>query len=305
MKKVFLYGALLGTTVGVFGGITTAFAEAPAVDYETPTKANSDAKIKFIDGGDPEIVDPIDPTKVVDPVDPVNPNRGDLMIQYVSNFDFGVRKRVTSKELTANAKAVKVVPKGEKKEDVSKQYEVMPFVSTLDMRPEREGGWNLQVNQGEFTFKKDGKNIPIKGAEMIFTNTNYADYINGGGAQPNAPQIVDKATSKLDYDLKGTNYTQYLDGLGNGLKITGTNTPVAFADASKTDQGVGSYSLALGNKLVDDAKDQTSKQIADKEPAEVYKSTNGVTFRMPKQTAVGTDSEYHATVTWTLAPGIK
>lgn len=281
MKKNTVLGTIILSSL-VLGGMQTV---SYAATYQDATHAKSNGKIKFVEGK-PEIVDPNNPDKPVIPVDPkdptnpnpenppVNPNKGDLMIQYVSDFDFGVHKK-TVRGMTVNAKADRVfdeITEIGPESPTRNSREVVPFVSTLDTRTDREGGWSLRVSASEFT-SEDKK---IKGAEVIFSNVNYAS------PTEKTPVVFDSATKE-----------NFLEG----LKLTTNPQTIATAStASNEDQGMGSYSIALGSKLVD--------QTDGDEDAKTYNVSNGVTFSMPKDTSVSA-VEYHATINWELVPGIK
>lgn len=258
MKKTKLVQTMMISTLAL--GMTS---NVLAANYTDALNAVSDSKIEFIEG-DPEILDPSNPDKPITPTNPTNPNKGDLMIQYVSDFDFGVHKK-TTKGLLANAKMDKVKNETDN--------EVLPFVSTLDTRYNREGGWKLEVSSTDF-IGTDAKNneVIIKGAEIVFTHANYAK-------QDNAPVVKTPAEAEKVED---------------GMILGKDKQVLAFADATKDEQGVGSRTLALGNQV-------EKQRDADKDYD--YNVTNGVTFRLPKNAPVSA-TKYQATVNWELSPGI-
>lgn len=266
MKKNIILGTVLVSSMVL--GLT-----AGAAEYPDSTHANSNGKVKFIEG-DPEIVDPGNPDKPVTPEKPVNPNKGDLMIQYVSDFDFGIHKK-TVNGVTANSVADLVTYNDVK--DGTKE-EVVPFVSTLDTRTDREGGWNLRVSATEFEGKTESKkDVKLKGAELIFSNVNYANPVT------ETPVVEEIAAKKLEE---------------GGLKLNSNPQKIATADESKVvSQGMGTYSLALGSTLIKQTDDNPDTAKA------TYNVTDGVTFNLPKNASVSV-ADYNATINWELVPGI-
>lgn len=237
--------------------------KAFAATYDDATKAKSNGNIEFETGG-PEIVDPEDPKVIIDPVNP-NENKGDLVLQYVSNFDFGIHER-TSQYFETLA-----LPDRLKNSEL-----VVPFVSTKDLRTNRQGGWELSVTSGKFKSVTDGTYVggqELNGAEIVLTNAVY----NGPESSDLKPEVAQKA--------KETNVSQ-------GLALT-PGSPVVVARAiedetSNKKQGIGSYSLALGK-----VTDINGKKL-----------TSGVTFRKPEKLNVD-EAQYVAILEWELTPGIK
>lgn len=249
-------GIILATALG--GNVQQAFA----TDYSSATEAQSEGKIEFEDA-DNTILDPSNPEVEVVPSLPANTNKGDLVLQYVSDFDFGKHQK-TLNEFTTFALPDTVTGTAD---ETNTKYNVPLFVSTKDMRTDRGNGWTLSVTASNFYSVANADEsysggTELKGGEVVFTNANYSQ------SDEFSPIINDKAAST---------------DLANGLVLTpNQELVVANADASKN-QGLGSYSLALGN-LVDDNGSQ---------------KVNGVTFRMPAKTAVDT-AEYQATFDWEL-----
>ncbi|MFC6345872.1 WxL domain-containing protein [Vagococcus carniphilus] len=270
MNKKIIFSSVLVAPLFLLSSMGNDFE---AATYKDSNNASSIGKVKFIEG-ESEIVDPKDPDKPVDPVEPVNPNKGDLMIQYVSDFDFGVHKK-TVNGITANSKPDLVV---DKKDDKKEKYDVVPFVSTLDTRTNRNGGWNLRVSATEFKgTNKSNNEVVLKGAEVIFSNVSYA--------QPKAetPVVNSEAASAVVKD---------------GFKLQQSPQKIATSDESKVEsQGMGSYSLALGSELVNQTDDNLDSTKSN------YKVTNGVTFNLPKNTSVSV-ADYTADINWELVPGI-
>lgn len=258
MKKKLIMLPLLTLSI-----LSLSNSKVFAATYDGATKAKSKGTIQFETGG-PEIVDPEDPKVIVDPVDP-NPNKGELVLQYVSNFDFGNHER-TSKYFETPALPDKL----------KNDEEVVPFVSTKDLRTDRQGGWELTVTSGKFKSVNNGTYVggqELNGAEIVLTNAVY----NGTETDNFKPEVNQKAKEATVIE---------------GLALT-PGSPVVVAKAfddttSNKKQGVGSYSLALG-KLVD----KNGKKV-----------TNGVTFRKPEKLNVD-DAQYVAILDWELTPGIR
>lgn len=264
LTKLVMSGAALATIVGI-GALN-----ADAATYEDATKAATNGNISFTDDGTNNIPDPENPDKPTNPVDPTDPNNpdkpggnenpGDLKLVVVPDFDFGSQKK-SSGEVTANAKVVAAWD-----ENKNKVYRA-PWITTHDMRTERDTGWTVSVTSGQFTLTGAGnQNKVINGGEIVLTNTNYE------GSSTTKPTIHPKAVGK---------------DIATGLVLTpGTEVSIASSDSSGA-QGIGDYSLALGTN-------GNGTYKADS-------VTDGVTFRMPAKTAVET-GEYQAVLNWELKP---
>lgn len=266
MKKHMILSTVLVSSL--FLGATVAVnAEEGNERYPEAGRAKTTSKVNFIKTDKPEIVDPDNPDKPVEPVDPDNPdepvtnpnNEAELVLQYVPNFEFGTYFW-TPEGLTVPAKSDFI--KGDEKPE-----EVVPFISTMDMRAVREGGWKLEVSSGDFTHNESGH--VLEGAEVVFTNANY-------GSAEKAPVITESATKS---DVK------------EGFKL-GDKQTLATADR-KDSQGIGSYSLKLGTEL------KSQEDDAEKE----FLATNGVHLVVPSKTPASV-GEYTAELEWTLTPGI-
>lgn len=209
-KKILSLGMLV-ITAGALVAPTVLAAE-----YPSATEATGKGTVKFVEGDEPVIIDPIDPITPVIPVEPgkPNPNKGDLVIQYVSDFDFGTHQNDLS-AFTGNALADKVQTINEDG-SVGEIREVPSFVSTKDMRIAGKG-WELKVTATPFTT---GTN-ELNGAEVSLSNLAY----NGTGANlPTAQAGIVKL-------------------------VPGTTVSVAKATEGK---GIGYHSLAMGE--VDEGK---------------------------------------------------
>lgn len=198
-------GAMLVLTCGLFGG------NVLAADYDgsDPLKATGHGTVRFEESDVVEIIDPetVDP---VSPTNPTNPAKGDLVIQYVSDFDFGTHKNdlKTFSGLASADEVQKINPDGSK-EPVHK---VPSFISTKDMRA-IGNGWELKVTPSAFETPIGGH--VLAGAEVSLSGLVY----NTG--KDNAPTPT-SGTVKL---------------------VPGTAYSIAKA---KKDKGMGSYSLAFG-----------------------------------------------------------
>ncbi|MFI1241799.1 WxL domain-containing protein [Enterococcus casseliflavus] len=227
-KKMFFLSFLMisSFTVGGTKGLAT--------EYSNATEAKTDAVVSFTADTDPvNPVDPEDPEVPVDPVDPINPEGAELMITYVSNFNFGTQNK---SETTWNALADKVYIDSSKTDT----REVVPFVSTKDSRGTDRKGWVLTVKQdGAFI---DGNNNELKGAEIELSGLRYETTKNKQGkpnvVNPNitlttAEQDVAKADSITGIDqwslalgmLQGNQGKQITNGITlNVPKSTAKNT---------------------------------------------------------------------------------
>lgn len=348
MKKVFLYSALL-TTVFAVGGASIVSAEdgkdkTVYSEKEGKSIAATDGKVKFVGSdGKTDIPDPEDPAVVVDPEDPVNPGNDPLRITYVSPFNFNQRafSATTAKVAAAESVQVKSVfknssSKTQEELDAMKEMfgdlngteirDTVPFVSTLDSRTDRQGGWNLAVQHSPFVLAKDGK-TELKGASINFINSRY---VKGKQDEASLPTLTPTAAKELKVEKLVTDgtgdkkqYDTFLNELSSGFTV-GTDQGAVVSQAvstgdAKTDvQGVGAYSLALGNNLEKDKNELSKQMIKDGEKAAEFKATNGVILKVPAKTATElsmkneaetkteTDKDlfYHTTITWTLSPGV-
>ncbi|MBW9323979.1 WxL domain-containing protein [Enterococcus casseliflavus] len=160
MKKIFMAAIVLLGSIGI--GVESG----KATEYESATNAITEGKITILenDSPDPEIPDPEDPDEPVDPLDPTNPNPGKLRINYISNFDFGEIKNISS-EINQAAKLVGVTDFNDNK-DMR-----VPFVATEDRRGSERGGWELRVSQP--SQMKDTKDHELKGATLTLSGLRY------------------------------------------------------------------------------------------------------------------------------------
>lgn len=223
LTKLFVCGTLLTVVTGAQASYVHA------VEYEDALNAQSTGEITFEDA-DATIVDPNDPEKEVIPGGESNASKGDLVLQYVSDFNFGKHKK-TLNEFSTQALPDTVVAAND---DTNSSYNVPLFVSTKDMRTDRGNGWTLTVTASSFSSISDQKEL--KGGEVVLTNSFYKD-VSG------IPQINSKAIS---------------NSLDTGLALTpGQEVVIANADASK-DQGLGSYSLSMGSLVDDNGEEKVS-----------------------------------------------
>ncbi|EOI03058.1 hypothetical protein UAY_00805 [Enterococcus moraviensis ATCC BAA-383] len=265
LTKLVMSGAALATIVGI-GALN-----ADAATYPEATKGVSNGNISFTDDGSNNIPDPENPEKPTNPVDPTDPDNPD---KPGGNENPGDLKLVVVPDFDFGSQQkssgevtanAKVVAAWD--ESKTKIYRA-PWITTHDMRTERGTGWTVSVTSSQFSLTGDA-NKKINGAEIVFTNANYE------GSSTTKPTIHSKAV--------GTDVT-------TGLVLTpGTEVSIANSDASKG-QGVGDYSLALG----------TNSKGAYKEDS----VTDGVTFRMPANTAVET-GKYQAELNWELKPTLN
>lgn len=245
--------------------------QADAATYPDATKGVSNGNITFTDDGSNNISDPENPDKPTNPVDPKDPENPD---KEGDNKNPGDLKLVVvpdldfgSKQKTSAAVTAKAKVVAAWDENKAKIYRA-PWVTTHDMRTERGTVWTVSVTYSQFSLTGDATK-KINGAEIVFTNANYE------GTSKTKPTIHSKAVGS---------------DVASGLVLTpGTEVSIASSDASKG-QGVGDFSLALGTN---------SKGTNTKDSL-----TDGVTFRMPANTAVET-GKYQAELNWELKPTLN
>ncbi|MGX7149325.1 WxL domain-containing protein [Enterococcus ureasiticus] len=265
LTKLVMSSAALAAIVGV-GALN-----ADAATYPEATKGVSNGNITFTDDGSNNIPDPENPDKPTNPVDPTDPENPD---KPGGNNNPGDLKLVVvpdidfgSKQKTSAAVTANAKVVAAWDENKTKVYRA-PWITTHDMRTERGTGWTVSVTSSQFSLVGDTTK-KIEGAEIVFTNANYE------GTSTTKPTINSKAA--------GTD-------VANGLVLTpGTEVSIANSDSAKG-QGVGDYSLALGTN---------SKGTNTKDSL-----TDGVTFRMPANTAVET-GKYQAVLNWELKPTLS
>lgn len=153
LQNALVCGLVLTSLVG---GTMTTFAEEP--NGKTATTKGEITFVADEDGGQP--VDPEDPNKPVDPSKPINPGKGELMITYASDFNFGTQKKG---ETSWQAQADKM-----KNDEL-----ITPFVSTKDTRGTDRQGWSLTAALSKGF--EDGQENELKGAELSLSNMFYSD----------------------------------------------------------------------------------------------------------------------------------
>lgn len=159
---------------------------------EVVKEAGSEATITAVAGE--ETVIPVNPDK---PDEPGNNNpedgtetgqTGPLQINFVSHLNFGTDIKITSKNVTANAKNTKT-----------------PYFQVSDLRGNGEG-WSLKVSLGEFKAAGSEKTIP--GATVAFNN--------GVAVTSNETNDNPATTSDLVLDVAGTSKPMLTATKGNG-----------------------------------------------------------------------------------------
>ena len=260
MKKKQLFASAAVLAMLSAGGASTA-TTVLAAEYDDATHASTEAKVTFLEDDDTgTIVDPDNPDGGGDGdgdgggVDPVDPTNPNGAELMIS-YASNLNFGVQSKQATSwNALADKVY----EDKEAETTRDVTPFVATKDSRGTDRKGWTLTAKQdGDF---KDGKGAVLKGAEISLSGLRYAE-VSG------APKAVSAETITLGTDAQ----------------------PISTAG---TDEGIGSWSLALGN-LQDGVQ-----QGEDGE--EAVKTTDGVTLSVPSTSAKNTGT-YSTTVTWELS----
>ncbi|WP_409022204.1 WxL domain-containing protein [Dellaglioa sp. P0083] len=217
---------------------TLGLAAAPAVHAADYT---STGKVGFMENTDPTTpVDPTDPTNPVgptDPTDPDNPNPGTpgpLSIDYVSNFDFGSKNKVSGDDTTYYAAPVKLADKD------GKEVTRANYLQVTDKRGSN-AGWKLSVKQGaQFN---DGK-TDLDGAQLNMGTQTLNSKNIGGTTDP---------------------------AIANATITTSIGADVAVLDAGK-DQGMGTWTDSFGVYDADATKDTASKAVSLKVPGNSAKT---------------------------------
>ncbi|HHZ8017998.1 TPA: WxL domain-containing protein [Enterococcus faecalis] len=254
MKKKQLFAGAAVLAMLSAGGVSTATTvlaeEGEWPVYKDETTAKTKAEITFLEDDDTgNIVDPDNPGDGDGNgggVDPVDPSNPNGAELMIS-YASNLNFGTQKKSATSwNALADKVYAN----EAQTETREVTPFVATKDSRGTSRKGWSLQAKQDDVF--KDGSGAVLVGAELSLSNLRYADK-NGA---PNATEgkIV----------------------LGEEAK------EISLAG---TDEGIGAWSLALGELGEAGAQGRT---------------TNGVTLSVPSTSAKNTGT-YSTTVTWELS----
>ncbi|OQO89235.1 cell surface protein [Enterococcus casseliflavus] len=148
-----------------------------AAEYEGPAKATTGADVEILpyEGGG-NVPDPENPDEPLHPELPVNPNPGELKINYVSTFDFGRHMNVSS-ELVVNALL------DELNLDAGPETHRVPFVATEDRRGTNRQGWELRVSQPTPFEDSEGNELSgatIKLSGLRYVDTNNAPVVTGG-----------------------------------------------------------------------------------------------------------------------------
>ncbi len=216
MKKQLLSAVLVAGTIGMAG------VNAYAVEYQDATNATTEGKITILeneDSTDPVIPDPEDPGEEVEPEGPVNPNTGKLRINYISDFDFGSIKNISS-QIVQQAKLVGIT-------DVDNNVgSRVPFIATEDRRGSDRQGWELRVSQPSPMM--DASKHELKGATITLSGMRY---VNTSEATPvvNQNDVVINSQEQAIVSanaLQGAGAwsvalgQQVEDGTTNGVKLT-------------------------------------------------------------------------------------
>ncbi|WP_409022205.1 WxL domain-containing protein [Dellaglioa sp. P0083] len=171
--------AIVLTTLGLIA--------APAVNAATVGSLPTKGSVGFTDNTDPTgPVDPTDPTDPVDPTDPpINPGtNGPLSLDYVSNFDFGSKNKVSGSDTTYYAAPVEITDsKGTAKE-------VANYLQVTDNRGSN-AGWTVNVKQeGAFTDgTKELTGAQLSMKDQTFNSTNMDDVTTPAIAGTVAPTV--------------------------------------------------------------------------------------------------------------------
>lgn len=162
----------------------------------------STSSVSFEAGtGKNEVVNPLDPSKPIDPNLPANPDdpgnkgtgaEGPLTIDYVSNFDFGVRA-ISSKDenYTLSSKD-------------GKNNQQTPFIQVTDSRGTLSG-WSLTAKISDFKAKNNDGSI-ISGASLTIhpTNDTATGAYNNKTTPPSTQTVEFKATNTTENVMDAT-----------------------------------------------------------------------------------------------------
>lgn len=235
LQNALVCGLVLTSLVG---GAATSFAAGTA-EYPTEAEAKTKGEITFLadeDGGQP--VDPTDPTVPVDPSKPINPGKGELMITYASDFNFGTQKKG---ETSWKAQADKM-----KNDDL-----ITPFVSTKDSRGTDRDGWTLTAALSKGF--EDGKGNELKGAELKLSNMFYSDKVKDA---PEASQDVLTLNDTGQEVAKATATTgigSWSVGLGE-LQADNTTNGVTLNVPEKSAKNTATYTAEVTWELTNGPK---------------------------------------------------
>ncbi|MGN4448252.1 WxL domain-containing protein [Bacillus cereus group sp. MYBK79-1] len=234
LAKLALIGAVTLSTVSVG---TSAFAAE-----KDGGKLDSKAFIKFEKNTDEvNVVNPENPDEVVEPIDPnTKGTNGPLSIDYVSNFNFAMKKASGNNE-TYYAELDKV----KKKADGS-VIDVPNYVQVTDNRG-TNAGWHLTVKQnGQF---KTADDKALDGAALTLKNSTLKS-----AAGSDAPTAAQSITLNPNGDASD------------------------LIDA-KVDQGMGTWVNAFGKDAVE-AKKSVELSVPGKTKKEQAEYTTSLTWEL-------------------------
>ncbi|EPI00487.1 hypothetical protein D920_00850 [Enterococcus faecalis 13-SD-W-01] len=211
-----------------------------AADYDGATKATTEGAIT-ITPADPDQPEIVDPEEPEKPIDPPNPNPNQGKLKINFVANFDFGEiENTSFAINQNAHLTEVTSNGVPEKRV-------PFLSVEDRRGVDRQGWQLRATQTSSFQDEDGNELT--GAEISIQNLRY-----GSGNLANAPEIPNER-----------------------IVLNNTEQVITQADAS---QGIGSWSMAFGERQADD-------------------TTNGISLSIPANT-LKTDKTYTTSIVWEL-----
>jgi len=198
--------------------------------------------ITFKDDNHPTYpVDPVNPVQPIVPDQPINSNGAELMITYASDLNFGKQSK---SETSWHALADSV--KDQVNSDSSRS--VVPFVSVKDSRGTNRNGWKLEVTKDD-DFKDDKGNI-LKGADLIYSNLNYADQTNMPVATSGSVTLSQSASviAQADSTQGAGNTSLALGRLGENNQTSGVTLSVLPGTLinTKTYRTTITYELVAG-----------------------------------------------------------
>lgn len=226
------------------GGMSVGTMTSRAAEYEDATKVKTESTVTIVENDSPDAVipDPDDPSKEVVPESPVNPNPGQLRINYVSNFDFGKIKN-TSGEIVQSARLDQLWSDGSEEGRV-------PFVATEDRRGNERLGWELQVAQPEQLTDDTGHEL--KGATITFSGLRYSSTSDATPVANQNTLVLGEAAQTLATADAQQGAGAWSLALGNADTSGTTDGVVLRIPANTTKNNNTVYSTSLVWELVAD-----------------------------------------------------
>ena len=231
-------------TTGVILTNTTV-SHADGTTYNGATQAKTQSDLTFIKSDTPTPPRPPGPQPNPAPNPTPNPNKGELMLSYASDLNFGTQLK---SDTTFFAKA-----------DIdSNGVKFLPFITVEDYRGTERKGWKLTAKQDSpFKSVKDNKK-ELAGATITFSNLFYDDEAGAPNAASGDITLTTQAV-----DLATTNTT---NGVG----------PWSLGLGRKLEEGVVDYTVDKAGKSTP-VKGQVTKGVKLSIPSNSVKNTDRYT----------------------------